>query len=54
MYADGAIIECACDSLSATGKEALRAYWEHRLKNYPASDLAAGSVYRRGAAADMA
>jgi hypothetical protein len=40
MYADNAIVRCGCDGNKIiTGKEALRAYWMHRLRNYPASDL---------------
>jgi hypothetical protein len=39
MYADNAIVECACDGLTVAGKDALRVYWEQRLKNYPASDM---------------
>ena len=40
MYADDATIECACGGLKTiAGKDAIRAYWVQRLKNYPASDL---------------
>lgn len=39
-YADDAIVECGCGGIKTiTGKEGLRAYWEQRLKDYPASHL---------------
>lgn len=39
MYADDAVTECGCDRLTVTGKEGLRAYWQRRFRDYPASDL---------------
>ncbi len=39
MYADDAVVECGCNGVTVTGKEALRAYWEKRLRDHPASDL---------------
>lgn len=40
MYADNAIIECGCGGMKTiTGKDSLRAYWQQRLKDYPASEL---------------
>ena len=39
MYADDAVTECACDGLNVAGKEGLRAYWERRLRDYPAAGL---------------
>ena len=39
MYADDAVVECGCDGVTIVGKDGLRAYWERRLKEYPASKL---------------
>jgi len=39
MYRDDAVTECGCDRVSVVGRNALRAYWERRVKNYPASEL---------------
>jgi limonene-1,2-epoxide hydrolase len=40
MYADDAVVECGCGGMKTiTGKQGLRAYWQQRLKDYPASDL---------------
>jgi ketosteroid isomerase-like protein len=40
MFADDAVVECHCGGMATiTGKEGLRAYWERRLKDYPASGL---------------
>ena len=40
MHADGAVVECHCDGAETiTGRESLRAYWERRFTDYPASDL---------------
>lgn len=39
MYGDGAVTECRCDGVVITGAEGLRAYWERRLQQYPASEL---------------
>jgi ketosteroid isomerase-like protein len=39
MYAEDAVTECGCYGLTINGKEGLRAYWERRLREYPASDL---------------
>jgi hypothetical protein len=39
MYADDAVTECGCDRLTVTGKAALRAYWQRRVREYPASEL---------------
>jgi ketosteroid isomerase-like protein len=40
MYADDAMVECGCGgSTVITGAQSLRAYWEQRLKDYPASEL---------------
>ena len=39
MYADDAVVECGCDDVIIVGKEGLRAYWERRLREFPASKL---------------
>lgn len=40
MYADGAFVECRCGGVKTlTGGQAIRAYWEQRLRDEPASDL---------------
>jgi len=40
MYADDAVVECGCDgSKVISGPEGLRAYWQRRLADYPASHL---------------
>ena len=40
MHADGSVVECHCGgSGTITGRESLRAYWERRFTDYPASDL---------------
>ncbi|WP_441237529.1 nuclear transport factor 2 family protein [Bradyrhizobium sp. 930_D9_N1_4] len=39
MYADDAVVHCGCDNLTITGRDALRAYWVQRLRDYPASEL---------------
>jgi len=39
MYADNAVVECGCGGTKIiTGGDALRTYWEQRLKDYPASE----------------
>jgi ketosteroid isomerase-like protein len=40
LYADSATIECGCaGATTINGREALRAYWEQRLRDSPAEDL---------------
>jgi hypothetical protein len=40
MYADDAEVHCGCGGIkSIAGKDALRAYWVIRLREYPASNL---------------
>jgi hypothetical protein len=40
MFAEDAAVECCCGGMTTIiGKEGLRAYWEGRLQDYPASDL---------------
>ena len=39
MYAADAVIECGCDKLAVRGKEAVRAYWQQRIRNYPVAEL---------------
>jgi hypothetical protein len=39
MYAEDAVVECGCDGLVMVGKQGLRAYWQRRLREYPASKL---------------
>jgi hypothetical protein len=39
MYSDVAVVECRCSNVTIIGKEGLQAFWEQRLKDYPASDL---------------
>ncbi len=39
IYADNAVVECGCGGMTVTGKQDVRAYWEQRLRDYPASDL---------------
>jgi hypothetical protein len=40
LYADAATIECGCGGATTiNGREALRAYWEQRLRDSPAADL---------------
>ena len=40
LYAEDACIECGCGGIKTiTGRTALRAYWEQRLRDYPASEL---------------
>jgi ketosteroid isomerase-like protein len=40
LYADTATIECGCGGTTTiNGREALRAYWEQRLRDHPAADL---------------
>ena len=40
MYADDATLECGCSGgKMITGREAIRAYWVKRLRDYPASEL---------------
>ncbi|MBR0741179.1 nuclear transport factor 2 family protein [Bradyrhizobium liaoningense] len=39
MYAENALVQCACDELTITGREALRAYWAARLRQRPAAEL---------------
>ncbi|UPT94773.1 nuclear transport factor 2 family protein [Bradyrhizobium barranii subsp. apii] len=40
MYADDAIVHCACDGLKTIStRQGLRAYWVDRLRDYPASHL---------------
>ena len=39
LYSDIATIEYGCGATTINGREALRAYWEQRLRDYPAADL---------------
>ena len=40
LYSDIATVECGCGGATTiNGREALRAYWEQRLRDYPAADL---------------
>jgi ketosteroid isomerase-like protein len=40
MYGGDAVIDCGCGGLkSISGHERFRAYWENRLRDYPAFDL---------------
>jgi hypothetical protein len=40
FYADDASIECECGGAKIlTGREALRVYWDERLRSHPANDL---------------
>jgi hypothetical protein len=39
MYADDAVTDCTSDGRTVTGMKGLRAYWERRFRDYPASDL---------------
>ncbi|MBR0704943.1 MULTISPECIES: nuclear transport factor 2 family protein [Bradyrhizobium] len=40
MYADDAVVHCGCGCVKTiTGREALRAYWVDRLREYPAGTL---------------
>ncbi len=40
FYADDATIECDCSGgTTISGHEALRAFWEQRLKDHPATEL---------------
>ncbi|MBR0975343.1 nuclear transport factor 2 family protein [Bradyrhizobium japonicum] len=40
MHADDAVVHCGCGGgKTITGREALRAYWVDRLREYPASSL---------------
>lgn len=40
MYAEDAVVHCGCGGVKTiTGREALRAYWVDRLRNYPAGKL---------------
>jgi ketosteroid isomerase-like protein len=39
MFADEAVIECACCASSLTGKEGLRAFWQSRLGDCAPSEL---------------
>lgn len=39
MYAENAVTGCRCDGLTITGEHGLRAYWQRRVQEYPASDL---------------
>jgi hypothetical protein len=49
MYADDAVTDCACDGMTVTGMKDLRAYWERRFRDYPASDLDNLQAYAEGA-----
>jgi hypothetical protein len=49
MYADDAVTDCACDGMTVAGKKGLRAYWERRFRDYPASDLDNLQAYAEGA-----
>ncbi|MGY8633527.1 nuclear transport factor 2 family protein [Bradyrhizobium sp. 14AA] len=40
MYADDAVVHCGCcGAKTIKGREALRAYWVDRLREYPAGTL---------------
>ena len=39
MYSDTAVVICGCDGVAVEGRAGLRAYWEHRLREYPGSHL---------------
>jgi len=39
MYAEDAVVHCACDELTITGREDLRAYWAVRLRKHCAAEL---------------
>lgn len=40
MYAEDAVVHCGCGGVKTiTSREALRAYWLDRLREYPASKL---------------
>ncbi len=40
LHADDAVVHCGCSGgQTITGREALRAYWIDRLRNFPASTL---------------
>ena len=39
MYAEDALTECRCDGLTVTGRQGLAAYWQRRVREFPASDL---------------
>ncbi|RXH01298.1 nuclear transport factor 2 family protein [Bradyrhizobium vignae] len=40
MYAEDAVVHCGCGGAKTiTGREALRAYWVERLRDYPAGKL---------------
>ncbi|WP_027571878.1 nuclear transport factor 2 family protein [Bradyrhizobium sp. WSM1743] len=40
MYAEDAVVHCGCgDVKTITGREALRAHWVDRLRDYPAGKL---------------
>lgn len=50
LYADDASIECRCGGTKTiTGRGALQAYWEQRLKDYPATELDDLQLARDGA-----
>jgi hypothetical protein len=53
LYSDDATIECRCGGEGGTtisGRHALRAYWEQRLRDHPASELDNLQPARDGAA----
>ncbi len=39
MYADDAVVECGSAGITVIGRDGLLAYWEQRLKDYPAGEL---------------
>lgn len=40
MYAEDAVVHCGCGGVKTiSGREALRAYWLDRLRDYPAGTL---------------
>lgn len=55
LYSDIATIECGCGGATTiNGREALRVYWERRLRDYPAADLDDLQPAREGAAVTYA
>jgi ketosteroid isomerase-like protein len=51
LYAEDASVECGCGGeKTITGRAALRAYWEQRLTEYPATELDDLQPFNSGAA----